>query len=427
MLRLSVPLIMSAQFGYQALDCPRREIRLLELLPAHHHPSKFRPACRIQHVSLDDKPSFMALSYVWGSGNDPATILVDKQPFRVTRNLFEAITGITGKESVVIWIDAICINQQDNEEKNIQVKMMRSIYKQATSVIFWLGQQEQHDKAAFRLMNVFVEKHKIFSNLEQFRGSSLAQMGLPLNDGGWIGWASLLSRPWFGRVWIVQEFLNATQSVFMTGDLRIPTDLFIWFAFATGVCGAIGQVVALHNVNIRNNRDLVSRPFALSIDTRVRAAGGVEDTRIVDLWTRSQLLEATDPRDRVFALLSTQTTVNMEIVDYSKDISTVYTEIAEMALTIPVSWVDWYRINPWKLENSPLSKRKERTSRFLACKTKSSHLPSLPSWVPDWRPAGFRFVPLTRYFPGTAWFTRDYNHATVQGKVCICPTSTTYS
>lgn len=418
---------MSDQFLYQALDCSRREIRILELLPAHHHLSKSQPASRIWHVSLDENPSFLALSYVWGSGNDTTIISVDERPFPVTRSLFEAITGIREAESVMIWVDAICINQQDTEEKCIQVKMMRSIYARATSVIFWLGQQGNYDQAAFRLMNVFVQKHKIFSDLESFRGKSLAQIGLPSSDPGWIGWASLLSRPWFGRVWIVQEFLNATQSVFMTGDLRIPSNLLIWFAFATGACSAIGQVVALHDVNIRNNRDLVLRPFALGIDTKIRATGGVEDTRIVDLWTRSQLLGATDPRDRVFALLSTQTTVSMDMVDYGKDIPTVYTEIAEMALTIPLSWTDWYRINPWKLENSPLSNTKERTSRFLACKTTSTHLPELPSWVPDWRPAEYRYVPLTRYFPGTARFTQTYSHAVVRGKVRICLISTIHS
>jgi hypothetical protein len=266
-------------------------------------------------------------------------------------------------------------------------------------------------------MHVFVKTHKVHSDLESLRGKSLNELGLPSYDCGWIGWASLLSRPWFGRIWIVQEFLNATQSVFMSGDLRIPSDLVVWFAFATGACAAIGEVVASCNGNIRNNRDIILRSFALGLDEHVRAITGDEDTRIVDLWTRSQLLGATDHRDRVFALLSTQTAVNMDIVDYRKDVATVYREIASIALTIRVAQTDWSRTAPYNLRPSPRAKNMQRTSRFLACKTRTQHLPSLPSWVPDWRPAGFRFVPLTRYFPGIAWFTHNYSHATVNGKV----------
>jgi hypothetical protein len=412
---------MSGWFGYQPLDYSRRAIRLLELLPGHY-PSKHRPACRIRHASLDEDPSFLALSYVWGGEGDTTTILVDERPFRVTRNLSEALTGLIRRKATVIWVDAICINQQDNNEKGIQVQMMRSIYQRATKVIFWLGQQEQHDKAAIRLMSIFVEKHKVFSDLEPLRGMPLVQIGLPSYDPGWIGWASLLSRPWFGRIWIVQEFLNATQSEFMTGDLRIPSDRLIWFAYATTVCAALGQVVASHSVKIRNNRDLLLRSFALGIDTHIRAIDGVDDTRIFDLWTRSQLLGATDPRDRVYALLSTQTMVGLDMIDYSKDVVTVYEEIAVKALDILLPCTNWYELNPYKLEKySPPATKKERTSRFLACKTETSHTPSLPSWVPDWRPGDFRFVPLTRYFPGTAWFTRDYSHAIVKGKVCLRP------
>lgn len=203
----------------------------------------------------------------------------------------------------------------------------------------------------------------------------------------------------------------------MSGALRIPSDLVVWFAYATGVCAAMGEVVACCNSNIRNNRDIILRPFALGLDKHVRAIEGDNDTRIVDLWTRSQLLGATDHRDRVFALLSTQTTVNMDIVDYGKDVATVYREIAIIALTIRVRRTNWYRTTPCNLKPSPYAKNLERTSRFLACKTRTEHSLSLPSWVPDWRPAGFIFVPLTRYFPGTAWFTHNYNHATVNGKV----------
>jgi hypothetical protein len=125
---------MSSRFEYQKLVCSRREIRLLELLPSSHQLSKFRPACRIFPTSLDNNLPFLALSYVWGDQTNKRIILVDKRPFRVTRNLFSAMIGLRETESIIVWIDAICINQIDKEEKGWQVALMSDIYRQAFGV-----------------------------------------------------------------------------------------------------------------------------------------------------------------------------------------------------------------------------------------------------------------------------------------------------
>jgi hypothetical protein len=368
-------------------------------------------------LELDSDVQYTALSYVWGDPFPQSWILCNGHSVPISHNLWEVLSclqkqGFNG----LLWVDAMCINQKDNKEKSIQVNMMRDIYKRAANVIFWLGLEQPYDKAAIGLLEVFLKNNKVHSELEPLRGKPLQELGLPSQDYGWIGWASLLSRPWFGRIWIVQEFLNATQSEFMSGALSIPRDLLVWFAYATGACAAIGEVVARHDDNIRRDRDIILRPFALGVDQRARALEADDDTRIVDLWTRSQLLGATDQRDRVFALLSTQTAVKMDIVDYDKDVETVYTEIASIALAIPVRETTWHRTTPCNLRPSPWAKGLERVSRFLACKTWTEHS-GLPTWVPDWRPSGSGFVPLTRFFPGTARFTHDYSHATVNGKV----------
>ncbi|KAF2821744.1 heterokaryon incompatibility protein, partial [Ophiobolus disseminans] len=149
---------MSGRFEYQKVDPARREIRLIELFPRTHHLSKARPACRMFHASLDEDPPFLALSYVWGDRKDGRIILVDKRPFRVTRNLFEAMMGFEEAESMIVWIDAICINQMDDEEKGWQVGLMGDIYRQAFGVLAWLGAPADNSDTVIDYLNMLGER-----------------------------------------------------------------------------------------------------------------------------------------------------------------------------------------------------------------------------------------------------------------------------
>jgi hypothetical protein len=267
-------------------------------------------------------------------------------------------------------------------------------------------------------MNFFFKNHPEPNNWEDFRDKSLDELGLPQADDPWSGWASLLQRPWFSRVWIVQEFLNAKESVFMSGAVEIRREVLVHCAHATGVCSAIREIVTKYSREPRAALTLIDRALAVSIyqvPPEKHPDGG---TRIFGLWTRSRLLEATDPRDRVFALLSTQKAVPLDIVDYTKDVVEVYTQIAKIALTLPIRKTKedptvQSTLNPW-----PLGGESQITSRFLACKTRSSHGSNLPSWVPDWRPSDVKFVALTRFYVGTTLFEAPYQHAVFENKVC---------
>ncbi|EOA84348.1 uncharacterized protein SETTUDRAFT_61258, partial [Exserohilum turcica Et28A] len=116
-----------------------REIRLLELPPLSQWSDQYEPACRLFHSSLDHDPRFRALSYVWGDQTDQRIIKVNGCTFKVNQNLFGALMGIVRSKTIVIWIDAICINQKDDEEKGWQVAMMGDIYRKASKVFAWLG------------------------------------------------------------------------------------------------------------------------------------------------------------------------------------------------------------------------------------------------------------------------------------------------
>jgi hypothetical protein len=369
----------------------------------------------LETFDLDSNTQFRALSYVWGDETSPCEITCNGHKTPIRRNLWGVLLQLRKQKfDCRLWVDAICINQKDEEEKSFQVAMMRDIYKRAAKVIFWLGEQELYDEAAINLMRSFSKQYPPQLDLEPQRGKTLEELGLSSIDRGWTGWASLFCRPWFGRVWIVQEFLNARNSVFMSGALEIPTELLVHCGLATGVCAAIGGAVSWHNKDARQARRAILRLQALGI---YREIGDEYRVRIFDLWCRSQQLEATDPQDRVFALLSTQTAVKMDMIDYRKGEATVYTEIAAQALNIPVPRItrdgEIVQASEYQLQRTDL----HRVSRFLACKFRSPQSSNLPSWVPDWKPIGFNFVPLTRYFTGTASFKLPYDHAVIENKV----------
>ncbi|PVH94357.1 HET-domain-containing protein, partial [Periconia macrospinosa] len=189
---------------YQPL-AHRGEIRLLRMKPGtNEEPIEIH----LKTAKLDSKTQYTALSYVWGDSSPPFLVKCDGHNFPVTHNLWEILSRFhQDRFEGLLWIDAICINQQDNKEKGVQVSMMREIYKQASKVIFWLGKQERYDEFAVDLMTLFKKRHEPFSELQPWRDKPLHELGLPSEHPGWLGWASLLCRPWFSRVWIVQEFL----------------------------------------------------------------------------------------------------------------------------------------------------------------------------------------------------------------------------
>jgi hypothetical protein len=135
---------------YSSLSSEAREIRLILLAPAENRSDPIN--CELNIVSLDERPHYKALSYVWGNASDTSTIQVCSQDFEATKNLEAAMRRIRDQKSpLIIWVDAICINQKDIQERNSQVSMMRSIYKDAVEeVLAYLGKGNlTHNDNAF--------------------------------------------------------------------------------------------------------------------------------------------------------------------------------------------------------------------------------------------------------------------------------------
>lgn len=145
---------------YRPLNRYSNEIRLPKILSqTHNEKHKLVPACRIFHARLPEKPHFVALSYVWGSLEQKCVILVENSPVRVTKNLYDAIMALRPRDQcLVIWIDFLCIDQNNTEEKSWQVELMKDIYQQATKVFAWLGPADSDSDHVMEFLNTFGQK-----------------------------------------------------------------------------------------------------------------------------------------------------------------------------------------------------------------------------------------------------------------------------
>lgn len=143
-----------SKFLYHPLDARAREIRLITLLPAFLPSAAVK--CTLSKASLNDTIRYKALSYVWGDPNITDVVDVNGFDFPVTTNLFSALQVLRQKyTSVSLWIDALCINQDDIPERNHQVNQMRAIYKDAEEVIAWLGKEDNESHLAMHLLGTW--------------------------------------------------------------------------------------------------------------------------------------------------------------------------------------------------------------------------------------------------------------------------------
>ncbi|KAF2117968.1 heterokaryon incompatibility protein-domain-containing protein [Lophiotrema nucula] len=198
---------MSDSYQYSSLPISsdytdRPSIRLLQILAPDTPDQDEDPPIRCQlstHVlprAIQEAPEYEALSYVWGSPQKNKTILVDSKALGVTENLHSALSRLRAREVGLMWIDAICINQDDLKERGHQVAHMGQIYKTAKQVIVWLGEEDEESKPLFAAL---YKRARLDAEL---MGSLL----------------KLFRRPYFRRIWVLQEVFAAREALIMCGE-----------------------------------------------------------------------------------------------------------------------------------------------------------------------------------------------------------------
>ncbi|KAH8767606.1 heterokaryon incompatibility protein-domain-containing protein [Hyaloscypha finlandica] len=277
-------------------------------------------SCALEAVKLDDAPPFWAVSYLWGSEDKPQLLHVtggsspDAGYIPITSNCAAVIQALIPMGVRYLWIDAVCINQIDASEKELQVPLMGQIYSQASLVVGHLYTENT--------MSVTTLLHRMVQSLAN--GKKFA-----MDSGGanqiYRTLSEVLNHQYFQRAWIVQEIVLAKSlllihgkdcmsldhlitiskaqkgeilpersdsGLFQTWMTRIPNDqnnwkLQEWLQFTMYVSEFKGRAAIIENLRLSVREKDASHALTVA--------------QIVD---HNPLLQAKYPRDQVYALLS---------------------------------------------------------------------------------------------------------------------------
>jgi len=208
----------------ERLRADKREIRTIALYPGQPGEDI---QCSMQTVSLDERPRYTALSYVWGDPANTRPICVDGKTFNATVNLESALRQIRRqdeKEVLVMWVDAICINQADVEEQNQQVGLMGPIYSDAETVIAWLGDADHVSDSLATIVERGIPSPPAEDAADH--ASLRYEYAVEIHRIQML-FLIIATRPWWTRVWIVQEcVLPKNEPVLRCGTKILPWTKF---------------------------------------------------------------------------------------------------------------------------------------------------------------------------------------------------------
>ncbi|KAH7082696.1 heterokaryon incompatibility protein-domain-containing protein [Paraphoma chrysanthemicola] len=278
-----------SQYRYSPLSPGCDSIRLLRLMP--HEAETADIQCELFEYSLPNscKRAHMydALSYVWGNLDEKLPIFIHGHSFNVTINLHAAFSHLRNHSiDRILWVDAICIDQENQEEKGHQIQSMAKIYGQANRVVVWLGEAADNSDLALEEIRVAGYKKSTKSlDSERIQQAVLA----------------LLQRPWFRRIWILQEVAAARHILIMCGSKKIDG-----YAFCLGVDSLKNFYDARPDLQrlIRSVTYLIREAiFRPGYSTGSSGRSSLNICPLGELMDMHHAHEATKRHDKVYALL----------------------------------------------------------------------------------------------------------------------------
>ena len=323
---------------------------------------------------------YIALSYTWGYPELSETLVCNKKRRPISKSNAAALVALRSSEHpTYIWIDAICINQEDLAEKSAQVARMLSIYKKARSVTAWLGESDTDSVLAFACCRMSMELQVLVSRTDRTAHTPPCFARLRVI---YLAILSLYRRPWLRRTWIRQEIFGARRLTVQCGLQQISWDQFIQAA------NLMKPIKTLLGDEVSVSEQEEAKLWRLLNDAQKNVEvsfGGFKAPRdLLDVLLQSQDFEVTETHDTFYAILGmcniTASTITLAaqvqyqkdavMVDYKKSTAEVYHDASLCILRRKGEPINLARL--WhSYKRSPL------------------HDMALPSWAVDWRSGTF--------------------------------------
>ncbi|KAI9147150.1 HET-domain-containing protein [Paramyrothecium foliicola] len=322
-------------------------------------------SCTFSTVSLDKCPSYEALSYVWGTTKD-RTVVLNNTAVTITRNLYDALYELRSEiEERVLWVDALCINQADTDERTQQVSQMKHIYERAACVLVFLGQAWPGCNEAMDFFEITGSDDKI--HYSPGLSPHVVVQGMDTSsDKLREHIIQFFDLAWWKRVWTVQECVLAQNLVFQCGTRILSGNLLLR---------------SFENVNAHDN-DCCTEETCFMEDsptlglcvwdgfTRMDMLAYMRTKRhacsFLQTLSSFRTRQSTDPRDKIYGMLglAAEDLAGCIKPDYTKTTEEVY-----QALVFAVV------------------EKTKKLDIFSGCYGDRKTGLQLPSFVPDWSAA----------------------------------------
>ena len=347
-------------YKYEPLQ-ENRSIRLLSL-------SSGKPNDSLQgsllHTTLDLCPPYRALSYAWCGSDKVQTLALDEDSAGITASLYSALRDLREEENAqMIWADALCINQDDNEEKSHQVRLMADIYSKAVQVVVHLGEEADDSTRAMEFLYKLANTD-LPGDMEQMVPLSKRSLDIPpIDDEIWEATRALLRRPWFCRVWVIQEFVVGADVIMICGPASTSWMNILAAVYKLGEAGVPHLTWHLYNNDKEKTRATQQAANMISQFGWLKSTyDNGERQPMLHLLRIFRDAYSTRQRDHLFALLGLAADASNSALDpnYDESLESVVSRFARFLIERTHSLEVLYHCS-WS----------SQPSRF-------------PSWVPDW-------------------------------------------